>query len=302
MTCSRRSGPAASPREAGQAMIETLVIFWFAFSLLMLVIQIALIFNAQSVVKLAAFNAARAASVARLTEKEKPVTLTEMKDEARKAAFLSVVPVIPGAHGVDWTDPGQVFGLLSTIPADLSSVGAAVGALKGGGTPFVAIAVEYLGKHLHPLDPQFPDDFFRVCFVDPRDTSVRDCSNEIEEFPDKVEFDDPARAADNVIKVVVEWDYPLLIPLADQILFAYVNRFLYAEALATNGQVTEALELQLGLAENPPVWEVGWALREPSPLGPFADAAKPSNLTGFRIPVRSSYVMRMSWDRGPDES
>jgi hypothetical protein len=142
---------------------------------------------------------------------------------------------------------------------------------------------------------------------------VKDCSKKIEDFPAKVEFDDPARASDNVIKVVVEWDYPLLIPLADQIIYAYVNTVLYQGALAASGHVAEALRIQFGyqtaaitadlLDIRPPtkgeVWNVGWAFRTPSALGPVADAAAPWNLTGFRIPIRSSYVMRMNWDRGP---
>jgi Flp pilus assembly protein TadG len=95
-----RTGQRSRLGETGQAMIETLIIFWFAFSLLMVVIQIALIFNAQSVVKLAAMNAARTAAVARLEDKmEEPVTQAHMVDQARKAAFLTIVPVIPGAHG-----------------------------------------------------------------------------------------------------------------------------------------------------------------------------------------------------------
>ena len=307
--------PRSQRGEIGQAMVETLIIFWFAFSLLMVVIQIALIFNAQSVVKLAAMNAARTASVARLEDKmEEPVTLEHMVDQARKAAFLTIVPVIPGAHGQNWTDIGSLLGLFTAIPADLSSVSSVLGALKGGGTPVVAIAVEYLGKHLSPIDPQFGDDFFRVCFVEPRDPEVKDCSKKIEDFAGKIEFDDPARPAENVIKVVVEWDYPLLIPLADQIIYAYVNTVLYQGALAASGHVAEALRIQFGyqtaaisadlLGIRPPtkgeVWNVGWAFRTPSALGPVADAAAPWNLTGFRIPVRSSYVMRMNWDRGPN--
>ena len=78
-------------------MIEFIIIFWFAFSFLMLVIQISLMFNAHSLMKLAAYNAARAAIVTRSGDgPEKPVKLSEMKDAAKKAAFLTILPVIPG--------------------------------------------------------------------------------------------------------------------------------------------------------------------------------------------------------------
>jgi len=112
--------------QLGQAMIEFIIIFWFAFSFLMLVIQISLMFNAHSMMKLAAYNAARAAIVTRSGDgPEKPVKLSEMKDAAKKAAFLTILPVIPGMHAriQSFTGPRSVLSLFTDIPADAASIG-----------------------------------------------------------------------------------------------------------------------------------------------------------------------------------
>jgi TadE-like protein len=267
---------------AGQALIEFLIIFWFAFSLLMLVIQISLMFNAHNMLKLAAFNAARAAIVTRSADgPERPVKLSEMKDAARKAAFLTILPVIPGMHARIGSF-GDVMNLISSFPADASSLG--LGALKGYGSGVIAAAVEYLVP-----------SFFNVKFVKPSgDPSASDA--EITSIPQQIEFDDTSKTnladpnQNNLIKVVVEWNYPLVIPLADQIIYANTHTSdLLLGAIQTSPST--ALEVALGQYQKRPVWEVGWLFR--------GNAFTLSSIFGFRVMLRQSYVMRMQWDRGP---
>lgn len=267
-------------------MIEFLIIFWFAFSLLMLIIQISLMFNAHSMLKLAAFNAARAAIVTRSgSGPEKPVTLNEMKDAARKAAFLTILPVIPGMHA-RISSFGDVLNLFTSLPADLNSVG--LGALKGHARGLVSVAVEFFG---FGIDGQF----FKVKFVKPSgDPSASGA--EITSIPQKIEFDDTSKTnladpnQNNVIKVVVEWNYPLVIPFADQIIYAYTHTTdLLLGAVQTNASTT--IDVVTGAYLRRPVWEVGWLFR--------SNAFTFSSLFGFRVPLRQSYVMRMQWDRGP---
>jgi len=301
--------------QLGQAMIEFIIIFWFAFSFLMLVIQISLMFNAHSLMKLAAYNAARAAIVTRSGDgPEKPVKLSEMKDAAKKAAFLTILPVIPGMHArlTSFTGPRSVLSLFTDIPADAASIGLSA-ALKGHARGAIAAAVEFLG-FTFSVSPPFFQSNFKVKFVNPAAPDPGASSAEITSIPQAIEFDDTSKndlsqpGNNNLIKVVVEWQYPLVIPLADQIIYAYTHPIDLMTAYAVSGQVGIAADIFIGntpLGQSPlgnllglgqyrrrPVWEVGWVFRD-SPAASLLVA------TGFRIPVRSSYVMRMQWDRGP---
>lgn len=269
-------------------MIEFLIIFWFAFSFLMLVMQIALMFNAHSMLKLAAYNAARAAIVTRSGDgPEKPVKLGEMKEAARKAAFLTVLPVIPGMHG-RISSFGELLGLFTSLPADLSSLG--LGALKGHTRGLFGVAVEYLAGGFDLTNQAYK--FFDVKFVNPTDPD-----QEIDSIPARIEFDDTSKRSltnpnqSNLIKVVVTWYYPLVIPFADQIIYAYTHTADVLMGLAQTSPAT-MIDVALGSYQRRPVWEVGWVFR--------SSAFTFSNLFGFRVPLRQSYVMRMQWDRGPD--
>jgi hypothetical protein len=297
--------------QRGQAMIEFLIIFWFAFSFLMLVIQISLMFNAHSMMKLAAYNAARAAIVTRSEDgPEKPVKLGEMQDAAKKAAFLTILPVIPGMHA-RLGSFGDILNLFTSIPADLGSalsLAGASAAYKGHGRGILSAVVEYLGFFVS--DPfLFGQPFFKVKFVDPGAADPSASSAEITSIPATIEFDDTSKndlnqpGNNNLIKVVVEWQYPLVIPLADQIIYAYTHVNEVATAYALSGQPGIALDVIapttplddfLGRSyRRRPVWEVGWVFRETA-------AGNVLVFGGFRVPIRTSYVMRMQWDRGPD--
>jgi hypothetical protein len=301
--------------QLGQAMIEFIIIFWFAFSFLMLVIQISLMFNAHSLMKLAAYNAARAAIVTRSGDgPEKPVKLSEMKDAAKKAAFLTILPVIPGMHArlTSFTGPRSVLSLFTDIPADAASIGLSA-ALKGHARGAIAAAVEFLG-FTFSVSPPFFQSNFKVKFVNPAAADPGASSAEITSIPQAIEFDDTSKndlsqpGNNNLIKVVVEWQYPLVIPLADQIIYAYTHPIDLMTAYAVSGQAGIAADIAIGntpLGQSPlgnllglgqyrrrPVWEVGWVFRD-SPAASLLVA------TGFRIPIRTSYVMRMQWDRGP---
>ena len=283
---------AATPRArlrgaGGQGLVEFLIIFWFAFSFLMLVIQISLMFNAHSMLKLAAYNAARAAIVARSDKgPEKPVTMKEMREKARLAAFITILPVIPGMHG-QLNKTSDVLNLLAQLPTGLGTVG--LGTIKGGGKGIIAALVEFL-----PLPGPFR--FFDVKFVDPIAPDPLAGSAEIQNVQ-KIEFDDTTKTnlADrnktNIIKVVVTWQYPLVIPLADQIIYALTHTADLFLGYAQTGNAGALAEIALGQYKRRPVWEVGWVLRS----GAFTQ----SSLIGFRVPLRQSYVMRMQWDRGP---
>jgi hypothetical protein len=272
---------------AGQGLVEFLIIFWFAFSLLMLVIQISLMFNAHSMLKLAAYNAARAAIVARSDKgSEKPVTTKRMLEKARLAAFLTILPVIPGMHG-QLSKTSDVVDLITNLPAGPGNVG--LGTIKGGGKGLIAAAVEFL-----PLPAPFR--FFDVKFVDPIARDPLASNAEIKNVQN-IEFDDTSktdlsdRNRTNVIKVVVEWQYPLVIPFADQIIYALTHTADLIAGYAQTGNAGAIAEIALGQYKRRPVWEVGWVLRS----GAFTQ----SSLIGFRVPLRQSYVMRMQWDRGP---
>jgi hypothetical protein len=275
---------------AGQALIEYLIIFWFAFSFLMLVIQISLMFNAHTMVKLAAFNAARAAVVARDPDNpERPVKFQTMKDKAKLAAWITLLPVIPGMHG-RLNGFGDIVTLVTNIPSSVNSLGAIQAIAQGHGRGIVAALFEFLGKGL------FTDgglkDLIDVQFVNPV------TNQPITSFPQKVQFDDTSKTSldkpndSNLVKVVVRWQYPLVIPFADQIIYAYTHTNDLILAYLQKSPAT-IVDVVTGTYARRPVWEVGWV---------FRDAVGLWTIFGLRTPVVGSYVMRMQWDRGPDNA
>src|SRR5262245_1877833 len=245
-------------------MVEFIIIFWYAFSMLMLILQIALMFNAHTMVKLAAFNAARAAIVARddrddNAHPENPVTLDKMTRAARNAAFLTIIPVIPGMHA-RLKGGEDIVGLFRSLPNDLAALN--LSALGGYSKGIPAMAVEFLGRGFDFTHGSF--EYFKVKFVKP--TGDPDASDaEITSIPQTIEFDDTGKKdladpnANNLIKVVVEWHYPLIIPFADQIIYALTHG---RDVLFGQFQQdpVRAIDTFAGFTKRP-VWEIGWVFR-----------------------------------------
>jgi hypothetical protein len=276
--------------ESGQAMLEFFLAMLVGVMMILGVVQIGLMFNAKSMVKLAAFNAARAAIVAR--DPSSPtgaVDIEEMKKKAKIAAFATILPVIPALHGKLPTsfsvDSLQSFaGSSPTVPGLAAS----------------AIAYELNG-------PTIDDDFnqipcFTVDFVDPTAADPTAPSARITSWP-SVEFDDPANADANVVKVLVTWQYPLVIPFVNRIFTAMARPRLYGLALfrAGSGNFLQQNDIQ--------PWAYGFTLDTLSTLDIPGIGSIPSNLAGvvqslvqyvvYRVPIRETYVMRMQWDRRP---
>ena len=103
-----REREARLKSENGQAMLEFFFASLVGIVLILGIFQITLIYNARSLVKLAAFNAARAAIVARADSSptsEDAVDLDLMQKRAKRAAFLTILPVIPAIQGRLDPDP-----------------------------------------------------------------------------------------------------------------------------------------------------------------------------------------------------
>jgi Flp pilus assembly pilin Flp len=282
----RDKARSAARHEGGQTSFEFLIATLLAIVIILGILQIGLLFNAHSMVKLAAFNAARAAIVARADEPDQPVTIEQMREKAKLAAFLTVFPVIPWIHAAapkDLADlPGSLAGLLTPpdSPEGFDATDPA-GSLPGG----ALAALEFL---LGCVD---------VKFVDPRaqDPSTAD-EVAIEET---IEFDDRSKTDANLIKVVVTWQYPLVMPFVNRIFIAAMRPAGYAVALFAQSEdpVESALDLAL---DRIPVWAYGTSIEglvNNRSLG-FASCLLPNDLVPTqRIPVRATYVMRMQWDR-----
>jgi hypothetical protein len=280
-------------------MLEFVFAALLAVSIILGIIQIALVFNAHHMVQLAAFNAARAAIVARDKNDKKPddpVDLKEMQDKAKLAAFMTLLPVIPDLHGALPTSLG------STPDSIQNLLG-----LNGGGTGgLMSLGV----KALNVLSEFFL--FINVKFVrvdqdgdatamSPSDIAAMDTTH------GHVEFDDRAQADNNLIKVVVTWSYPLVIPFANRIFFAAINPQAYAAVwIAAHPDYAAANPLTTlrVLAGDPtavPVWGQGLEFEI------FINKLTGGNVTLgdlvrrqlYRVPVKASYIMRMQWDRKP---
>jgi hypothetical protein len=271
-----RCRPIGLGCERGQALLEFFFAVLLAMVLILGVLQVGLLFNAHSMVKLAAFNAARAAIVARGATPDAPATIKDMRSSAKLAAFLTILPVIPAFHGKlpPSTNPAQLLNA-----ANVASLG--LGAL-----------VEFLGKSFGDSPGQLRDNIdvqFLVADDKPpgQGTPLS--------FASAVEFDDQSRAADDVVRVEVTWNYPLVIPIINRIIIAVVKPQIYFAALVAGG-VNPALAQQIVDArldaQRQPIWAVGSSLDRAFSLDSVL------KLTS-RIPVRASYVMRMQWDRGP---
>ena len=280
-----REREARLKSENGQAMLEFFFASLVGIVLILGIFQITLIYNARSLVKLAAFNAARAAIVARADSSptsEDAVDLDLMQKRAKRAAFLTILPVIPAIQGR--LDPDQskrlplaqnllvlakslqtlawTAGPIPPSPAtDLAVLGGVFGLSRAG----VAL-YELIGKTID--DDLNLVDCLDVQFVDPKeklddDKAIKKAT--IDKWK-KVAFDDPKeKSEDNLIKVLVTWRYPLVIPFANRIITATARPKLYKLALSLEGSSASVGDIQKKLPDMNkmiPVWATGFAFSQ----------------------------------------
>jgi hypothetical protein len=286
---------AASRRrdDRGQALLELLIASLLAIVMILGVIQIALLFNAQSMVKLAAYNAARSAIVSRgYLAPDRSANYVEMRARGRLAAFLTLLPVIPGLHGRVPLGLIDLFERLGSFDPDSADRNFRVAG-------FELFGRVWSGDYGSALTPVLD-----VRFVNPTDESD---SLEDEEAADMwlsfddsdvEEVEDPATdVSGNVIKVVVTWQYPLVVPIANRIMLGLMRPRLYERALEAAPQdpiADEVIRNSREDAQKMPIWAIG------SSLDPLL--SKPENLLFHvfdRVPIRATYVMRMQASRAP---
>ena len=289
---SPRQPPWPSRRQRGQAMLEFVFAALLAISIILGIIQIALVFNAHHMVQLAAFNAARAAIVARNSDSSKPdeaVEFDEMKSKAHQAAFFTLLPVIPDLHGILPTSLGGVPGFFQNLLTSGPNSNAFT-SLLGVGMEFFAIEVK----------------FFRVDKIDDADEMKSSDIAAMAPGGQRIEFDDRSKADDNLITVVVSWNYPLVIPFANRIFFAATNPLAYATAwivqhpeYAQQNPLT-TLRLLSGDVNAVPVWGQGleFEILINRTVG-TGTAGEFARRLLYRVPIKASYIMRMQWDRKP---
>ena len=277
--------------EHGQSMLEFVFAAMLAITTILGIIQIALVFNAHHMVQLAAFNAARAAVVTRNSDSnkpEEPTTLAEMKRKAKLAAFITLLPVIPDLHALMPTSLGGAPGTVQKLLGLNASDPSANGGLAGFGARAAGILAEYL--------------LIDVKFV----KATEDGDAKEGKVSGRIEFDDPKKGDDNLVKVVVSWDYPLVIPFVNSIFFAAANPNRTAilwlashpEYAAANPITT--LEVMSGDPSVIPVWGLGIDYENTiirlAGTGALGDIMR---RLLYRVPIKASYIMRMHWDRMP---
>jgi hypothetical protein len=307
-------------------MLEFVFATLLALSIILGIMQIALVFNAHHMVQLAAFNAARAAIVTRNADSskpEEPTDLQEMQGKAQLAAFITLLPVIPDLHGALPTSltPSAIQNLFQNLfslnPADPQ----ADSGLAGFGERAAGIALEYLAISVK---------FVRVDDKDAKALLPADIQA-MAGGQDQLEFDDhdlnratsgATRSApdNNLIKVIVSWNYPLVIPFANRIFFAATNFGLGSTTdilgvpvptsyplvwIASHPEFAQAnpiltFRLLTGDSGAIPVWGLGLEYET------FINRTFGTGFTGrlarrllYRVPVKASYIMRMQWDRKP---
>jgi hypothetical protein len=247
-------------------------------------IQLTLVFNAHSMMKLAAFNAARAAIVAHGAKPEDPATVDEGLSQATTSAKLSLIPVIPALHGFTPSAGGLQSliqnGLLNGLSAsNITGSPALHAAYELSGGPG-AIKVEFLNRNDH---------------ID---------AKAVTNWPNRIDFDDPTppRPDENIIKVRVSWDYPLAIPYINRIMTAIARPDLYraykiinaaGQPLTPDNLLNVAQQLALN---NKPAWDYADFMTRST------GSAAADGLLSYMIlrwPMRATAVMRAQWDRKP---
>ncbi len=259
-----RKRAGKQPRIAGQAMTEFIITFGLGFFMILGIIQMALVYNAHSMLKLAAFNAARAVIVSRPDKIETAAKLDDMRADAQLEAWFTILPVIPWIQGR--MSGGGALGLgknlqlfhdvVKTAP---SNAIARRGAIQAG--------LNVLGGNFAARAARIASEFseLKVTFYQ-ADKQLTQANLLTDDFaPTPQQFDDRTKARENLVRVVVRWDFPLLIPFVDRVIFV------------ASGQGSTA--------GNKPAWAVGTHL--------YQGRTEP-----FRIPLFASYVMRMQWDVG----
>ena len=253
----------------GQAVLEFLIMIPFALVIILGAIQLTLIFNAHTMMKLAAFNAARAAIVAHGPKPEDPATVAEGLSAASTSAKLTLLPVIPAFHGLTASLASAQTLIANGVDANSLATGSP--AVRGLFELGAAIRVEFLNRD------------------DPTNAAA------VGSWPNRIDFDDPNRPDDNVIKVRVTWDYPLVIPYINRILTAIARPDLYvADKLLTGQPVNADTFLDLALNRKP-AWGYADFMSRPLTGNPEVDAAAAYLL--LRWPMRATAVMRTQWDR-----
>jgi hypothetical protein len=279
----------------GQGMLEFVFATLLALSIILGVIQLALVFNAHNMVKLAAFNAARAAIVARDDNPEEPVKFQQMVDKARIAAFITLLPVIPDLHGILPDSLANTPSSLQNLLGLNAGNPAAGGALGVFAERAVGVIMEYLAITVK---------FVRVDQDGDADAMTAQDFANMDPGRGRVEFDDRDQADNNLLKVVVSWNYPLVVPFANRIFFAAGNPQAYALTwIAAHPQYAKQNPLTTVrlLAGDPtaiPVWGLGLEFES------FINKVSGGGLLGdflrrtmYRWRMRQTYIMRMQWDR-----
>jgi hypothetical protein len=247
-------------------MLEFLIMIPFALVIILGMIQLALVFNAHSMMKLAAFNAARTAVVAHGAKPEDPATVKDALKAAERAAKLTLLPVIPAFHGFT----PSLNGIQQLIQNNVNP-----GSVSNSAGAVAMAAIELFVPSLGGI---------RVDFLNRTDAIDRPA---IQNWKNRIDFDDPRKADDNVIKVRVSWDYPLVIPYVNRIFTAITRPDLYLLDRLTSGQpVTPEL-----IFNNKPAWDYADFL-----AGNGALSAIPPYFL-LRWPMRSTAIMRTQWDR-----
>jgi hypothetical protein len=139
----------------------------------------------------------------------------------------------------------------------------------------------------------------RVDFIDPKGPIT---GAAIDNWPTRIDFDDTTQPDANLIKVRVSWDYPLVIPFINRIFAAIANPSLYLvyQFLRLNGRQPTPEELLNMLDPNKPAWEYGNFLARPTG-NPLFDDPLFQKLLLLRWPMNATQVMRMQWDRKPND-
>jgi hypothetical protein len=276
-------------------MLEFVFATLLALSIILGVIQLALVFNAHNMVKLAAFNAARAAIVARDDNPEEPVKFQEMRDKARIAAFITLLPVIPDLHGIRPDSLANTPSSLQSLLGLNASNPAAGGALGVFAERAVGVIMEYLAITVK---------FVRVDQDGDADAMTAQDFANMDPGRGRVEFDDRDQADNNLLKVVVTWNYPLVVPFANRIFFAagnpqaYALRWITAHPEYAKQNPLTTVRLLSGDPTAIPVWGLGLEFES------FINKVSGGGLLGdflrrtmYRWRMRQTYIMRMQWDR-----
>jgi hypothetical protein len=145
-------------------------------------------------------------------------------------------------------------------------------------------------------------DVLEVKFVDPADESTVHSGDE-EPLDQWLSFDwEDSEAPDdisgNIIKVVVTWQYPLVVPFINRIFASMLRPKLWEKAMgqAMSQPATQGVTAQtrLEIARQKPAWAWGSSLEKV-----FNDPANSFYHLLDRVPVRATYVMRMQNNRSP---